>query len=338
MTLQRLIGTDEAGYGPNLGPLVIGCSCWEVASERDANLDLYQRLAPLVTNTGKPSTSTPSTGNHIQIADSKQVYRSGNLERLERNVLAIIGSMEGGIPNDGFELLRRLIPESDWKALINTFWLTPFLSIDRDELDPIPFPIVAKRHEIGGLAAEFKKQCETAGVRLSKIQCRLILPTAFNQLMSGWGNKADLLSHCTIGLVQGVLENNPALAVDIQCDKHGGRNHYAGLIQHFFGDGLVVVESETREVSRYRFRMDESPATITFLARGESFLPIALSSMVAKYLREFLMKLWNRYWQFHRSGIKPTQGYPVDARRFLSDIQEVLDAMNVPLDTIWRRK
>lgn len=364
MNLQRLIGTDEAGYGPNLGPLVIGCSCWDVTTDQDSNLDLYRRLAPLVTANGKPTASNDSYGKHIQIADSKQVYRSGNLKRLERNVLAIIGSTSGEIPRTGFDLLRWIMPAPDWEALINTFWLAPFFPDNRKELglrgsagcggysqsaggkiptntfslDPPPFPIESNRLEVEKLATEFSKQCEVAGVQLSTIQCRVILPTGFNQMLSQWGNKAELLSHCTLDLIRGAWANGPPSAVDIHCDKHGGRSHYAGLIQHFLGDGLVIVENETRAVSRYRFRSGKYPATITFSARGESFLSIALSSMVAKYLREYLMELWNRYWQIHLPNIKPTQGYPVDARRFLLDIEETLKVMNVPLDTIWRRK
>ena len=31
MTL--VVGTDEAGYGPNLGPLVVAATCWESACD-----------------------------------------------------------------------------------------------------------------------------------------------------------------------------------------------------------------------------------------------------------------------------------------------------------------
>ena len=41
--MPYLIGTDEAGYGPNLGPLVISASVWWV-DDSTARNDLYQRL------------------------------------------------------------------------------------------------------------------------------------------------------------------------------------------------------------------------------------------------------------------------------------------------------
>ncbi|MBQ4196180.1 MAG: hypothetical protein II622_08710, partial [Thermoguttaceae bacterium] len=28
-----VVGTDEAGYGPNLGPLVVGASCWQIETD-----------------------------------------------------------------------------------------------------------------------------------------------------------------------------------------------------------------------------------------------------------------------------------------------------------------
>ncbi len=31
--MAYLIGTDEAGYAPNLGPLIISCTVWHVADQ-----------------------------------------------------------------------------------------------------------------------------------------------------------------------------------------------------------------------------------------------------------------------------------------------------------------
>ena len=42
-----LIGTDEAGYGPNLGPLVISATVWE-APDGVGGEDLFGRLGHVI--------------------------------------------------------------------------------------------------------------------------------------------------------------------------------------------------------------------------------------------------------------------------------------------------
>ncbi|MDR0337364.1 MAG: hypothetical protein LBI18_09765 [Planctomycetaceae bacterium] len=69
-TTQLIIGTDEAGYGPNLGPLVISATVWESPTEN---------LLPLLEQ-------LKSYG--IQIGDSKKLYHGGgSLTALEYGVL-----------------------------------------------------------------------------------------------------------------------------------------------------------------------------------------------------------------------------------------------------------
>ena len=45
--MAYLIGTDEAGYGPNLGPLIISASAWEVPDGLRSE-DLYRQLDGIV--------------------------------------------------------------------------------------------------------------------------------------------------------------------------------------------------------------------------------------------------------------------------------------------------
>ena len=66
MTL--VIGTDEAGYGPNLGPLVVAASAWHVASTPDCTESV---LEDAVAEASAISTTT----HHGSLwADSKLVY------------------------------------------------------------------------------------------------------------------------------------------------------------------------------------------------------------------------------------------------------------------------
>jgi hypothetical protein len=47
--MPYLIGIDEAGYAPNLGPLVIGGTLWKVP---EADCDLYHLLRGAVSRSG----------------------------------------------------------------------------------------------------------------------------------------------------------------------------------------------------------------------------------------------------------------------------------------------
>ena len=84
MSRRLIIGTDEAGYGPNLGPLIVTATAWEC----DADLEpagLWEKLAEVISN------EPVRDGKRLYVADSKSVYSSGDsLEDLEVPVLAFL--------------------------------------------------------------------------------------------------------------------------------------------------------------------------------------------------------------------------------------------------------
>jgi hypothetical protein len=60
--------------------------------------------------------------------------------------------------------------------------------------------------------------------------------------------------------------------------------------------------------------------------------------MLAKYIRERLMEVLNHFWQGHVTELKPTAGYPLDARRFRAAIEPVAIRMHWNADQWWRTK
>ena len=84
--MAYLIGTDEAGYGPNLGPLVVTATMWRLSDERHGD-DLYDLLADAV---ACDPNATAADGR-LAVADSKALYHAGSsLAALERGVLAVV--------------------------------------------------------------------------------------------------------------------------------------------------------------------------------------------------------------------------------------------------------
>ena len=60
--------------------------------------------------------------------------------------------------------------------------------------------------------------------------------------------------------------------------------------------------------------------------------------MTAKYLRELHMVLLNRWWSEHLPELKPTAGYPQDARRFISEVDSVRSRLGIEKELLVRSR
>jgi ribonuclease HII len=316
-----LIGTDEAGYGPNLGPLTIAGTLW---SAENYPFDWYRQLAASVSRDYK-------AGNQrLVIADSKKVHRPDDLSYLELPVLALLHSMGEFIPNSLPALCEMLISDDELVGLRNQFWWQGC---------ELKLPIKVKIDDVEKLSERFRQDCSRNGIGLKKVTCRSIFPNEFNQLLNGQRNKADLLSANTLKIVRTLMDGEAIESmVSICCDRHGGRSKYLALLQACLTTEFVSVVSETHCRSAYRFRENQLDVSIEFTTNGESFLPTAVSSMIAKYLREVTMVGWNQFWQQHVPALQPTKGYPTDAKRFIKEIDSVRRKLGIELETIWRNR
>jgi len=321
--MAYLVGTDEAGYGPNLGPLVIAATVWQVPDgARDG--DLYELLQDAV----GCAPSRPADASRLVWADSKLLYRPGSgLAALEQGVLAALGAC-------GLQAASR---EQLWDALV------PTSRSQRSELPwhddhDVPLPVEAARGTVERQARRLQEACVRAGVQLRAVRCRAVFPAEFNAETRRQGSKGTALSRWTLQLVGQALHELVGEPVLVVCDKHGGRNHYAGLLQELLADDLVRVEIEERAESIYRWDSRQRPVEVRFRSGGERFLPAALASMTAKYLRELAMRAFNQFWCRHVPHLRPTAGYPVDARRFKREIEPAQRRLAVADDLLWRER
>lgn len=317
-----LIGTDEAGYGPNLGPLVITATVWSIPDD-ETESDLYKLLRKVICakvgRAGAPSRRVP-------MADSKQLYQSGaGLAALEHSTLAALALVYDGVSNwNGlWEVLCR-----DHDTIHNDLpWHDGF---------HLELPLEADGKAVKLAIAKLTRGCDAAGVRLRAVRSRAIFPERFNALTEHYGNKAEVLSRATLELVAELLADLEGEPVFIICDKHGGRNHYAALLQDCVTDSLVEVHGEGREDSVYRWGPPQRRVEIRFRPRAERFLPAALASMTSKYLREVAMRAFNEYWRRHVPELRPTAGYYNDACRFRKDIATAQAALGIADRILWR--
>jgi ribonuclease HII len=323
--MSYLIGVDEAGYGPNLGPLVISASLWRVP-EAPTEYDLYRRLKSAVSREieGQRAKKAPP----LAIADSKQLYHSGSgIGTLERGVLAALHITVGQVRD--CQTLWNVLqadPHNDRAA-------EPWLA-ERS----LPLPHAAGVAEIASGVELLQTALTKAGVQLMAVRSRIVLPARFNALLRSHGNKASALSHTSLALLAELLAPLPAEPALVVCDKHGGRNRYRELLQIAFPEYLVETRQEGRAESRYCWGPTEARVEARFCVGGEAFLPAALASMTCKYVRELAMHAFNEFWCTHVPDLKPTAGYPQDAKRFKAEIAGKQKELALADDLLWREK
>ena len=328
MTL--VIGTDEAGYGPNLGPLVVAATAWAVEEDKEANdaarADRFARAAAEI---------AAASGASLPWGDSKRLYQAGaGLDALEAGVLAALGGFpEGGFPGDG-----------DGAALEAKLGsATDHLPPEWPRFRAHPLPVAVDRGRLDRLVAAVPAALSRQGLRLAAVRCRVVHPRAFNGLLDAGHNKSDILSATTLDLAAAIRAEVAVASgavpggepVVIWCDRHGGRKSYAALVGRHFSCPLVRTLAETPRSSRYALPTER--LTIEFAVGGESHVPVALASMTAKYVRELAMLAFNRHWGSLRPGLAPTAGYPLDARRWWDDAAAAVRAAGIDRDTVWRR-
>jgi hypothetical protein len=315
-----VLGTDEAGYGPNLGPLCVAACAWEMP-EAIAAVNLYDRLAAIVT-------AKCSADGKLAIADSKLLYKAGGtLALLERGVLASLAAIDR-LPRRWRDIWRAL----DGEALAQIDALAWHDAYD----EPLPRDVLLE--ELAALVESFCNGCQSADARIVELQATVLFPAAFNAAVKRLGNKAEVLSLTTLQLARRVLEPLPPGRAIVLCDKHGGRSHYAALLQHVFPDELVIVRHESADLGVYEVRLADRQIEFRFQPKGERHLPTALASMTAKYLRELAMRPFNDFWQRHVSDLKPTAGYPTDAGRFYDDIAAARRRLKIRDHVLWRSR
>ena len=331
-----LIATDEAGYGPKLGPLIIAATLWRVPGDSTSQTDLDKQFAPL-------RNPISVHGKNYQIDDSKKIYRSSSgVESLECLVGA--GLRWCGLSRQDLSKLIESVSPDDVSDIKTTPWLTPWADSTASRITPPTFPpptthTAANHSGDGSLTDSVNAEIETAlqqywsknGLTLVDVKMRMITARRFNQICSGGFNKSDLLSRYTINLIANLNESiKDQEKVAVFCDRHGGRKFYAGPLQHRFENSLVRVVSETKQESCYQFEDHGRQLNVRFTVKGDRFPPVAYSSIFAKYLRERMMERLNDYFSSRSDEkIRPTAGYPVDASRFLNQIAPIRMKENI---------
>ncbi|MEZ6088955.1 MAG: hypothetical protein R3C05_13195 [Pirellulaceae bacterium] len=320
--MKRIIATDEAGYGPQLGPLVIASTCWDCDPALPSDVAFDQLVGRL----------RSSTLTHVELADSKKLFgqrKAGGLASLESAMISVAACLSETMI-DRLDLWLDLISPSAGDRLRDLKWYAAL---------KVPFPeAVPAVTDWQSFASDIRAIWKTESLALTGAVTEVVPASLFNLWCQDAGNKATLLTETTLRLVAPQIEASDARQIDVYCDKHGGRAFYGGVLQHFFPDAELSIVEEGRLQSRYRLQRNDQSITWNFTAKGDAFPPVALASMIAKYTRERLMGVFNAYWGAKVEGLAPTAGYPGDAQRFLRDIADAIARDQIDHSTLVRSR
>jgi hypothetical protein len=181
------------------------------------------------------------------------------------------------------------------------------------------------------------ERCRSHNIRLRAICSDVVLTERFNGETRRHDSKGRALSEMSMQLLRHVWQATDGDSHDkvlIIADKHGGRNRYHEFLPIIFGDQFIRCHGESLDLSRYRV----GGAEIRFETKSERHLPVALASMVSKYLRELSMILFNRFWSDRQPGLQRTAGYPVDSLRFKADIAVLQKQLGINDEILWRER
>jgi hypothetical protein len=311
-----VVGIDEAGYGPLLGPLVVGGTLWRVDAQH-ARGDFWKLLGKCVAR------SVGKGHARLAVGDSKQIYdRKQGIAALERTILAFARALEMSCGTVA-ELLAALGAQTAASALCPWYGdLSPTLPRD------------PARSECTGAALRLGATMAAAGVACCGLRIELLREDEFNRRMAVVHNKHTLVVESVLRLMHWA-GTGAAQAGD--CDLHvyvdrlGGRVDYRELLMLAFPERSLHVLEVGEGCSRYRLATAGSDWFVEFRVEGDSrHLPIALASMLAKYVRELLMERFNAFWCGLAPELRPTAGYYGDARRFMTEIEPLLARTGLP--------
>ncbi|MBX3420892.1 MAG: hypothetical protein KF752_04970 [Pirellulaceae bacterium] len=325
---KLIIGIDEAGYGPSLGPLLIGGSAWLVPhglSDTQFSLCLSPQFAP---------SAWASGCSHVPLGDSKKLYRSGSgLGSLEYGLLAMVGLLKppaGGTaePANMVQLLQHLSPGSDdWSE--NLPWYDALAGL------PVPASAASTADEVNRLNELARAALRALNIELLAVRTKIISEPEFNRQVQRFDSKGRLLSQASLQLVAALMECAPDVEIEVYCDRQGGRTNYLPMLLEWMPDSWFTEIQAT--VARCSYQaIAPQKLSLHFTIGGDAFAPTALASMAAKYVRERLMESINHFWSRHVSGLRPTAGYPADAKRYRSAIQAAAHAQCLPEHLWWR--
>ena len=311
--MALLVGIDEAGYGPLLGPLVVSGVAFELPDSM-LREDLWKVLGKSV------SAEKKGLRGRLLITDSKKAYNRksglGHLRRTAHALLTLADQSQTAPIQNAYDLLRFLHPECAGRLNGQYPWYEELARhpLDVDEADI---------HIASGVMS---RNMAENGISLHSVQSRCLDVGFYNSRVDVVKNKSRVLFTELCSLIAEIQQKNVGnQPLQIIVDRQGGRiNYQPELLRMFPGFSLTVIRQDEK-MSSYEMICGPKTMRIHFCIKADvKYLPVSLASMVSKYLREVMMECLNAHFCALCPDLKPTAGYWQDGQRFVQDLKNLI--------------
>ena len=310
-----IIGIDENGYGPVLGPLVVTATAFKI--DRREN---FWQLLNLAKN--------PDYPEKLVVTDSKKLFSKNSLNRCrmgEKTVFSFFYLLFKTFPKNSdrflskillnFSLFPQLCKESRtevkpcWEEIFLPLWLQESLINEATTSSPVVARFIELKKKIKKEAGKLRKKLKREKIEFLGLKSICICPFQFNRLVKG--KSKSYLNYLQFEKLISYFLQKKEKNFYISADRIGGQKRYLPLLKRgFLRDWNCQTLEEKKEISSYGLNLKGKEATISFLQNGEEKeFSIALSSLFGKYIREIFMKRINKFFQNYNPELKPVSGY-----------------------------
>jgi ribonuclease HII len=317
--VAHVLGIDEAGLSPVVGPLVVSGTLFKTTEEFEG-ANFWRLLQECV------SSSVRGANGRLVVADSKKLHKKGDLTRLEEGVFSFLYTRGAARITNLAQMLKQLNAQVEHEQYP---WYRP---------QDLKLPTKIWRNTARKHADKLKSEMRKVGMAFVGAYSEPVLEGQFNADLSRTRNKAMLLWERVSRIIYNALKVCPEENLTVCIDKLGGRARYDNLLEDVLGEMRPKRARAGKDISAYEYTFGGRRVRVLFIKSGEEkALPVALASMLSKYVRELFLLQLNAWFCEHLPGLKPTAGYHKDGWRFIDETREFREANGIPETLIIRR-